>query len=194
MPKDQITNGQKFGAEEQVRVCSLYVRGSSITRLATEFHCDRETISRILARHAVERHAPGHSADHRDKRRKLPAETTLLAAQGRDSAAQIAEAFGVTKTTVEHRLRQEGVPRPSPTTHGRSHDKAYTYWLWLKQNSREKNVPFGAVWWERVECFYDEVGERPSPHHQLRRRQPDLGYVPGNVYWLEVIKRPRGDP
>lgn len=41
--------------------------------------------------------------------------------------------------------------------------------------------------WDSFEVFHRTVGDRPSPHHQLRRRNPLLPYSRDNFRWLERI-------
>lgn len=41
--------------------------------------------------------------------------------------------------------------------------------------------------WDRFETFLKEVGERPSPKHQLRRLRGDLPWGISNVQWLPPV-------
>lgn len=41
--------------------------------------------------------------------------------------------------------------------------------------------------WDSFQVFLDDVGERPSPKHQLRRRDPEQPYSADNVAWIEPI-------
>ena len=42
--------------------------------------------------------------------------------------------------------------------------------------------------WNRFDAFLAAVGERPSPHHQLRRLDPTKAWKPGNFVWREPIE------
>jgi hypothetical protein len=39
-------------------------------------------------------------------------------------------------------------------------------------------------WRESFACFFQHVGERPSPKHSLDRKNNEYGYFPGNVRWV----------
>jgi hypothetical protein len=41
--------------------------------------------------------------------------------------------------------------------------------------------------WDDFETFVREVGERPSPHHQLRRPDPDSPWSTENMVWREPL-------
>jgi hypothetical protein len=38
-------------------------------------------------------------------------------------------------------------------------------------------------WRESFECFFQHIGERPSPQYSLDRKNNEYGYFPGNVRW-----------
>lgn len=44
--------------------------------------------------------------------------------------------------------------------------------------------------WRNFHTFKSDVGSRPSPHHQLRRRDKTKPHGPGNNVWLETVKSP----
>lgn len=46
--------------------------------------------------------------------------------------------------------------------------------------------------WDRFETFLADVGERPSPKHQLRRRDSHSVYSKENVFWLVPIGQNTG--
>jgi hypothetical protein len=47
--------------------------------------------------------------------------------------------------------------------------------------------------WSDFQKFVADVGDRPTPKHQLRRLNPALPFSKDNVFWLERIKGGRTD-
>jgi Recombination endonuclease VII len=47
--------------------------------------------------------------------------------------------------------------------------------------------------WERFDRFLIDVGERPTPRHQLRRRNDAKPYSKSNVCWIEPVLKSSGD-
>ena len=43
------------------------------------------------------------------------------------------------------------------------------------------------IWWNKFEAFLADVGSRPSPKHQLRRRDHSKPISAENVYWLAPV-------
>lgn len=46
-------------------------------------------------------------------------------------------------------------------------------------------------WRESFEAFYEDMGPRPSPEHQLDRIEGDKGYEPGNCRWATRAEQNR---
>lgn len=46
-----------------------------------------------------------------------------------------------------------------------------------------RGVKMHPDWENNFQAFYNEVGDKPSPNHQIDRIDNDLGYVPGNLRW-----------
>ena len=60
----------------------------------------------------------------------------------------------------------------------------YHTWMWM----RRMRLKFAIVpEWDNFWQFVKDVGERPSPKHQLRRKDSQDGYGPTTVEWREVI-------
>ncbi|MCJ2061049.1 hypothetical protein MKL09_31590 [Methylobacterium sp. J-048] len=50
-----------------------------------------------------------------------------------------------------------------------------------------------ARWMSSFQAFLDDLGPKPSPRHELQRRDPQLDYGPGNCAWgLKAGARRRG--
>lgn len=52
---------------------------------------------------------------------------------------------------------------------------------------RSRNPGAYPLSWDRFAAFLIDVGERPSPKHQLRRHDPSLPYSVANVAWLQPV-------
>lgn len=80
-------------------------------------------------------------------------------------------------------------------THGRSSDPIYYVWQGMRQrcgDPNSKSYPdYGGRGikvckrWQKFENFLADMGERPSPKHELDRIDNDKGYKPGNVRWID---------
>jgi hypothetical protein len=66
-------------------------------------------------------------------------------------------------------------------------------WKLIRSRSKEDNparqYPKA---WDNFEVFLKEVGQRPSPKHQLRHLDPDKPYSKGNIVWLPPLPGKRG--
>lgn len=49
---------------------------------------------------------------------------------------------------------------------------------------KERGVVIHPSWISDFMAFYNEVGDKPSPIHQIDRIDNNLGYVPGNLRWV----------
>lgn len=47
-----------------------------------------------------------------------------------------------------------------------------------------RGITVDPVWMHDFEAFFEEVGPRPSPRHQIDRIDNDVGYEPGNCEWV----------
>jgi len=45
--------------------------------------------------------------------------------------------------------------------------------------------------WDRFERFLEDVGERPTPRHQLRRIDQTKNYSKSNIRWVEPVPTPQ---
>lgn len=61
----------------------------------------------------------------------------------------------------------------------------YSTWYWLNKQQERHHVDPA---WETFEIFVKDLGDRPSEKHRLHKINPDLGYIPGNVIWREMLK------
>lgn len=48
----------------------------------------------------------------------------------------------------------------------------------------DRGVRMHPDWVDNFPAFYKEVGDKPSPQHQLDRVDNDRGYAPGNLRWV----------
>jgi hypothetical protein len=70
--------------------------------------------------------------------------------------------------------------------YSRSQHPLKTPWKLLRSRNTGQFPPS----WGRFETFLADVGERPTPQHQLRRIDPSLPYSKDNVTWLAPISVP----
>ena len=85
-------------------------------------------------------------------------------------------------------------PKPN-LTHGRRHTPEYRIWNGVKNRMLNPNSKdydhYGAKYEidkdiaESFEAFLAEVGERPSPNHEIDRIDTRKGYVKGNMRWAD---------
>jgi hypothetical protein len=78
-------------------------------------------------------------------------------------------------------------------THGRSSTATYRIWHHVLQRCRNPNdaayINYGGRGikvcdrWLDFENFLADMGERPSPKHEITRKDNDGNYEPGNVEW-----------
>lgn len=59
----------------------------------------------------------------------------------------------------------------------------YIAWGNMTVRARRDNVPVYEPW-QRSKAFLDAMGKRPTEFHDLARKDPDLGWIPGNVGWV----------
>lgn len=75
-------------------------------------------------------------------------------------------------------------------THGMSNTKAFRIWSHMIERCQAKDsyvrrgIKVCDEWLNSFEAFYEHVGDRPTPKHQLDRIDNDQGYKPGNVRWV----------
>ncbi len=55
---------------------------------------------------------------------------------------------------------------------------------------RSRNPGEFPVSWDNFEIFLTDVGDRPTPKHQLRRLNPEEPYSASNIQWLEPVVLP----
>lgn len=82
------------------------------------------------------------------------------------------------------------------------HKSEYATWNSMKGRCNNKNNPsfhrYGGRgirvcerWQRSFEDFFSDVGEKPSPQHQLDRIDNDGNYEPGNVRWATPAEQSR---
>ncbi len=92
------------------------------------------------------------------------------------------------------------------TTHGLSHSKEWRIWAGMKNRCYNETVRGyqnyggrGIVVCDRwltgdgvrggFECFYSDIGPRPSPSHSIDRINNDGNYEPGNCRWATTAEQ-----
>lgn len=65
----------------------------------------------------------------------------------------------------------------------------YRAWAGMRARCRRAGLPLSPRC-EVFDQFLEEVGPRPSPHHRLRRRDPEDGFTGENCHWALVRCRP----
>lgn len=65
----------------------------------------------------------------------------------------------------------------------RNQPALYNTWRNMRSKYKEQFAPE----WASFEQFFKDVGERPSPRHQLRRVNPSLPWSAENIFWLEAV-------
>tara|TARA_R110002074_G_scaffold371192_1_gene546234 strand:- start:83 stop:580 length:498 start_codon:yes stop_codon:yes gene_type:complete len=84
--------------------------------------------------------------------------------------------------------------RQNHTSHGLRNTLEYGAWARIKSrcyNPRHKSfnrhggrgITMAAEWRDDFQLFFDHIGPRPSPKHNVDRIDNDKGYEPGNVRW-----------
>lgn len=61
----------------------------------------------------------------------------------------------------------------------------YSHWQRMRYRARSRCEPLEPKW-QRFLGFLEEMGERPSRTAVLRRMNEGLGWVAGNVAWVEI--------
>lgn len=84
--------------------------------------------------------------------------------------------------------------REARTTHGMSSSPEYASWLSMIQRCTNplndvyqyyggRGVTVCDRWLNSFECFYDDMGPRPTQGHSIDRENNDGNYEPGNCRW-----------
>lgn len=79
--------------------------------------------------------------------------------------------------------------------HGLRNHYIYNIWRGIKKrcynpthqdykNYGGRGIIMADEWLNDVKAFYDHLGERPTPKHQIDRENNDGNYIPGNVRWV----------
>lgn len=87
-------------------------------------------------------------------------------------------------------------------SHGLSYTPEYRAWQQMVRRCHNPEHPAYAnyggrgilvcdEWREDVTAFVADMGERPSPAHELDRIDNDRGYFPGNVRWTDRVTNSR---
>jgi hypothetical protein len=80
------------------------------------------------------------------------------------------------------------VSSPRPVNYGKvGKHPLRESWRWLIRSIAAKNTTICEEWKGNIEKFAEDVGERPSKQHILKRIDESKGYEPGNVYWHEKV-------
>jgi hypothetical protein len=87
------------------------------------------------------------------------------------------------------------------TTHGMSGTPTYKRWFKMKQRCeypKDASFPYyGAKGirvcerWQKFENFLADMGQLPSPTHEIERRNHSRDYEPHNCEWMEGALQPR---
>lgn len=85
--------------------------------------------------------------------------------------------------------------RPGTTTHGLSYSPEYRAWqtarhrctsqrshAWADYGGR--GITMCEAWLDDPTQFFRDMGQKPSPAHELDRKDNDRGYEPGNCHWV----------
>jgi hypothetical protein len=90
------------------------------------------------------------------------------------------------------------IRRVASRTHGHARTPIYVIWIDMIQRcenpSRKSYRHYGGRGikvcerWHTFENFLADMGERPSPQHQLNRLNNEGDYEPGNVEWTDDLK------
>lgn len=104
-------------------------------------------------------------------------------------------------------FRRENTIKMS-TKHGMAGNKLYYVWANMVGRGSSPTRPeyknylgrgitvcdrwrFGEGGKSGFSCFYEDMGDRPSPMHQIDRRDNDKGYFKGNCRWVTVSENNR---
>lgn len=90
----------------------------------------------------------------------------------------------------------------SHKTHGKRYTSEYRIWGGIKSRCHNPRVPefkdYGGrgismcrEWRDSFVAFLRDVGPRPSPDHEIDRRDNDGNYEPGNVRWATRLTQAR---
>jgi len=97
-------------------------------------------------------------------------------------------------------LRTEGIVARS-TTHGSCY--APEHRVWASMLTRCNNPKYGEFHlyggrgitvcpaWRDFKVFLTDMGSRPSPQHQIDRKNNELGYSKENCYWATKVENAR---
>lgn len=108
----------------------------------------------------------------------------------------------MTATPAQRRSAAENARRLF-TKHGMFGTPEYTIWGGMINRVRHKSYArrrgIGVcLRWERgadgktgFECFYDDLGPRPTPAHSIDRINNNGNYEPGNVRWATSVQQGR---
>lgn len=95
-------------------------------------------------------------------------------------------------------MSKKGQPRK---THGKYYTPEHSVWNNMKQRcTNVKNSHYASYGergisvcerWQKFENFFSDMGKRPTPFHQIERRDNNAGYCPENCIWVLAYQQIR---